>query len=257
MSGKSVWWPRRLVTLAVSVAVLFGVVPMVPGEAQVAPAAGDAGDIETFAGTTQGYSGDGGPAEDAQLNRLINVEAALSGEVFIADAWNQVIRRVSRSGVIYTYAGTGVAGYGAEPVDRSSAQFNEPRGMATDAAGNLHMADSLNHRVRKIEQATGLVTTVAGTGAAGFGGDGGPATAAQLSSPKVSRSTPSGTCSSRIPTTTVSGVWTGSPVSSRRSLRHRFSVRLTSRRIPTATCMWSSSSTTSCSSSLRTLRFGM
>lgn len=159
--------------------------------------------------------------------------------------------------VIYTYAGTGVAGYGAGPADRSSAQFNEPRGMATDAAGNLHVADSLNHRVRKIEQATGLVTTVAGTGAAGFGGDGGPATAAQLSSPKVSRSTPSGTCSSRIPTTTVSGVWTGSPVSSRRSLRHRFSVRLTSRRIPTATCMWSSSSTTSCSSSLRTLRFGM
>lgn len=169
--------------LGVVVCVVLCLNPLVGVGAEPAGAAGAVGDIETFAGTTAGYSGDGGPAEDAQLNRLINVEAAPSGDVFIADGSNHVIRRVNRAGTIDTYAGTGVAGYGAEPVARSAAQFYEPRGMATDAVGNLYVADSLNHRVRKIEKATGLVTTVAGTGTAGFGGDGGPATAAQLSSP--------------------------------------------------------------------------
>jgi DNA-binding beta-propeller fold protein YncE len=142
------------------------------------------GIITTFAGGgVAGWAGDGGPATAAQLEDPKAVWAAPSGEVFIADSGNERIRRVDRAGTISTIAGTGVPGFSGDGGPAQAAQFDGPRGLAGDSAGNLYVADDNNHRVRRIDPA-GVITTVAGTGAAGYGGDGGPARSAQLRNPR-------------------------------------------------------------------------
>ena len=142
-----------------------------------------AGVITTIAGTgEQGFGGDGSPAVDAQLNTPLGVAADSAGNVYFADLYNQRIRMVDSSGVITTIAGTGERGFGGDGGPAVDAQLNAPVGVATDGAGNLFIAERSNNRIRKVDS-SGVITTIAGTGERGFGGDGGPAVDAQLNTP--------------------------------------------------------------------------
>ena len=136
---------------------------------------------------SEGVGGDGGAATAAQLNFPTGVAADAAGNLFIADTFNNRIRKVSANGTITTVAGTGARGLGGDGAPATAAQLNYPQAVAVDAAGNLFIADTGNMLIRKVS-ASGIVTTLAGiaaaTGAQGFSGDGGPATAAQLSNPK-------------------------------------------------------------------------
>ena len=142
------------------------------------------GIVSTVAGNgAAGAAGDGGPAVAAQLQDPKAVWVAPSGDLYIADSGNERIRRVDPSGTISTIAGTGVPGYGGDGGPALAAQFDGPRGLAGDSAGNLYVADDNNNRIRRIEP-SGVVTTLAGTGAADFSGDGGPAHSAPLNHPR-------------------------------------------------------------------------
>ena len=139
------------------------------------------GDITTIAG---GFIGEGGLATSARLNSPFGVAGDASGNLFIADTFNNRVRRVDgATGVITTAAGTGTTGFSGEGGPATSASLNLPRGVAVDASGNLFIADSSDHRVRRVDGATGVITTVAGSGTRSFSGDGGPATSASLNSP--------------------------------------------------------------------------
>jgi uncharacterized protein (TIGR03437 family) len=129
---------------------------------------------------TAGFSGDNGPATAAQLSLPEDVAVDAAGNIYIADTYNFRVRKVS-NGVITTVAGTGVPGFSGDGGQATSAQLAYPSAVAVDSLGNLYIADYVNQRVRKVSG--GVITTVAGTGAAGFSGDGGPATSAQLNSP--------------------------------------------------------------------------
>jgi sugar lactone lactonase YvrE len=141
------------------------------------------GVITTVVGTgSAGWSGDGGRAEQAELNAPEAVAFDdRDGTLYIADTGNQRIRRV-RDGVITTVAGTGVEGYGGDGGPATSAELDVPLGLALDSRENLYIADSGNDRVRKLDLG-GHITTVAGTGTRGYGGDGGSAAAAELAQP--------------------------------------------------------------------------
>lgn len=142
-----------------------------------------AGVITTVAGTgAAGYSGDGGAATSAQLNNPMGVAADAYGDIFIADTGNNRIRKVTASGIIYTVAGNGNAGFFGDGGQGPLAALHAPENVAVDAAGNLYIADTGNHRVRAATQ-TLIMRTIAGTGSAGFSGDGGPAVNAELNSP--------------------------------------------------------------------------
>ena len=137
--------------------------------------------IMTVAGSgTLGYSGDNGPAVNAQLNVPLGVAVDSDGNLYIADSDNNCVRRVS-NGVITTVAGNGMAGFSGDGGPAVQARLNYPLGVAVDSVGNLYVADASNNRVRRVSN--GIITTIAGTGARGFSGDGGPATAAQLYGP--------------------------------------------------------------------------
>jgi PKD repeat protein len=139
------------------------------------------GIITTVAGTgTAGPLGDGGQATSAQLNKPSDVAVDAQGNLYIADYNNNRIRKVS-GGIITTVAGTGTAGPLGDGGQATSAQLNDPEGVAVDAQGDLYIADAGNHKIRKVSG--GVITTVAGTGTAGFFGDGGQATSAQLQFP--------------------------------------------------------------------------
>ena len=143
-----------------------------------------AGVISTVAGAgTFGYGGDGGPAVEARLIRPTGVAVDGAGNLYIADSWDQRIRKVDAAGVISTVAGDGTDGYGGDGGPATAAQLNYPNSVAVDGAGNLYIADSGNGRIRKVDSA-GVISTVAGDGRGGYGGDGGPAVAAELYSPK-------------------------------------------------------------------------
>ena len=139
-----------------------------------------AGTITTVAGTSAGLSGDTGPATAAQLNFPTGVTATADGGYLVADFNNHRIRKVSAGGTITTVAGT-TAGLSGDGGPATVAQFNKPQVVAVTADGGYLIADSNNHRIRRVSPA-GTITTVAGT-TAGLSGDGGPATAAQLSVP--------------------------------------------------------------------------
>ena len=141
------------------------------------------GRITTIAGTgTAGYTGDGGPATSAQIHMLTGIAVDGAGNVYFTDWWNNRIRKVSTAGTITTIAGSGGYKYAGDGGPATMAQF-DPAGIAVDSAGNLYIADSSNSRIRKITAATGVISTVAGNGVYGLGGDGGPATAAMLAHP--------------------------------------------------------------------------
>jgi uncharacterized protein (TIGR03437 family) len=139
--------------------------------------------ISTIAGTgAASYSGDGGPATQASVNQAVYVAVDAAGNVYVADQFNHRIRRISPGGIITTVAGTGAAAYSGDGGPATSAALNLPIGIATDAAGNLFIADTLNRRIRKVDQ-SGIITTVAGNGSSVYSGDGGPATSAGLNNP--------------------------------------------------------------------------
>lgn len=144
-----------------------------------------AGTISTVAGTgTPGYNGDNMPAAQSQLNSPMGLAVDRAGNLFIADTANERIRVVSAlTGQIATVAGTGTAGSSGDGLAATSAQLNAPAGVALDCQGNLYIADSGNARVREVVAMTGAMATVAGTGSAGFSGDGGAAINAQLNRP--------------------------------------------------------------------------
>ena len=125
------------------------------------------------------FSGDGGPATSAGLNAPRGVAVDTSGNLFIADIYNNRIRKVSASGIITTVAGNGTTGFSGDGGPAISAALDFPYGIAVDTAGNLFFTDYGNNRVRKVS-ASGTITTVAGNGTQGFTGDGGPATSAEL-----------------------------------------------------------------------------
>ena len=137
------------------------------------------GVLTTVAGNgMQGFSGDNGPATGAELFLPIGVALDPAGDIYISDSGEARIRKVT-NGTISTAAGGAIPP--ANNIPAASAQFNNPFGIAVDSAGNVYLADRSYNRVLEISNAA--VTIVAGNGAAGFGGDGGPATAAQLSAP--------------------------------------------------------------------------
>jgi uncharacterized protein (TIGR03437 family) len=140
------------------------------------------GNVNTYAGNGGvSRSGDGGAATSAQIYSPLGVAADSTGNLYIADTLNNVVRRVDSKGIITTFAGNGSAGSGGDGGAATSAQLNAPQGLAVDSAGNLYIADTQNHRVRKVTAST--ISTVAGSGTAGFGGDNGPAVSAQLNLP--------------------------------------------------------------------------
>ncbi len=142
------------------------------------------------------FSGDGGPATSARLRQPIDVALDAAGNLYIADLYNHRIRMVNTDGDISTVAGNGTRTYGGDDGPAISASLNSPEGVTADAAGNLYIADTFNHRIRKVAVLTnddgsskfgefGNISTVAGTGTAGYleSQDGGPATSAQLNRP--------------------------------------------------------------------------
>jgi uncharacterized protein (TIGR03437 family) len=141
------------------------------------------GTITTVAGNGKpGYSGDGGAATAASLYHPAGIALDTSGNLYIADSGNSVVRKVSPSGMITTVAGTGAAGYSGDGGPASKAALYTPLGLATDAAGNLYIGDSGNHRVRMVSPA-GTIATFAGNGTIGYSGDNGHATDASFASP--------------------------------------------------------------------------
>lgn len=145
------------------------------------------GIISTFAGTGAfGFSGDGGPATTATFKNPGQPVVDAAGNVYIADTGNNRVRKIAAgTGIITTIAGTGTAADSGDGGLASIAGLAAPIGLALDAAGNLYVADSSGYRVRKISGATGIISTVAGTGTSGYSGDGGPATNAGLASPHI------------------------------------------------------------------------
>jgi hypothetical protein len=142
--------------------------------------------ITTVAGTgSMGYGGDGGAATAATLNEPRGVGLDRFGNLYIADTGNHVIRRVDKvTQKITTVAGSGIAGYTGDGASALLATLRRPYDVTVDHQGNLLVADTNNHAIRFVDGATGDIETIAGTGAAGFGGDGGPATLAQLNGPE-------------------------------------------------------------------------
>ena len=142
------------------------------------------GVIVPLAGTgDHGYGGDGGPADEALLDAPCGIAADAYGNIFIADSFNNRIRRVNRSGQITTTAGNGNAGYGGDGGPATEASLRRPSGVAVGVEGDLLVADTGNNRIRRINS-EGTITTLAGSGAMGFGGDGGPASEAALMWPR-------------------------------------------------------------------------
>jgi len=142
------------------------------------------GTISTIAGTgAPGYTGDGGQADVAQLNHPTGLELDVDGNLYIADFRNHVIRRVAPDGTITTVAGNGIAGAAGDDGAATAASLTTPTDLEIDAEGNLIIADFGNHRVRRVVAATGIITTIAGSGLAGSSGDGGLATLARLRLP--------------------------------------------------------------------------
>ena len=157
------------------------------------------GNISTLAGNgTLSYSGDGSAANKAQLNTPQGVAADAAGNLYLSDTLNNVVRKVSPNGIISNYAGNGGVGSSGDGSAATSAQLNGPQGLAVDASGNLFIADTLNAKVRKVSAASGVITTVAGSGTPGYGGDGGAATSAQLNLPIGVAVDATATCTSRI-----------------------------------------------------------
>jgi uncharacterized protein (TIGR03437 family) len=139
------------------------------------------GIITSVAGTgTSGYSGDGGPATNAQIRGSAGLAADNAGNVFLAATFENRVRKVSPAGIITNFAGNGTQGYSGDGGPATSAQLNYPSILGVDRTGNLYISD--NGRIRRITPA-GTITTIAGNGTSGYSGDDGPAISAQFNGP--------------------------------------------------------------------------
>lgn len=144
------------------------------------------GIITTIAGNgTQGFSGDDGPATAATIDSPAGLAIDSAGDLYISDTHTHRVRKITAAtGIITTIAGTGTPGFSGDSQPASGATLDLPHGLSIDAAGNLYIADTENHRIRRIDAVTGAITTVAGTGTQTFSGDSGPAILAMLNSPR-------------------------------------------------------------------------
>jgi sugar lactone lactonase YvrE len=151
------------------------------------------GNITTVAGDgIDGFGGDGKPGTEASLSSPVAIVLDPSGNLYIADYGSNRVRKLSAAGIITTVAGNGKAGFSGDGGPATLASLYGPWGLALDAAGNLLVSEYRNHRIRRIST-DGTITTIAGTGAAGFSGDGGAARLAQLRSPRMLAIDPNGT----------------------------------------------------------------
>lgn len=145
------------------------------------------GGITTVAGTGErGYSGDGGPATAARLNEPYEVRFDKAGNLYEVERLSHTVRRVDvKTGVISTIAGTGQPGFSGDGGPASQAALRDPHSIGFDKAGNLYICDVLNHRIRKVAAATGIITTLAGTGEKAPTVDGAPFTTSPLHGPRA------------------------------------------------------------------------
>jgi trimeric autotransporter adhesin len=149
------------------------------------------GEIETVAGTgVAGYSGDSGPATSAQLNSPSGVAVDTAGNIYIADTLNNRIRKVDTGGAITTIVGNGTAAYAGDGGPATAASLNQPHdvypwGSMYAGTTDLLIADTGNNVIRWVHGPSGVINTLAGTGASGFSGDDGPATSAALQAPEA------------------------------------------------------------------------
>jgi len=143
------------------------------------------GIISAYAGTgTPGYTGDGGAATSARLSGPEGLVLS-NGDLYVADTGNNVIRKITAStGIITTFAGTGTAGSTGDGGAATSARLSAPQAIDVSSAGDSYIADTGTHTIRRVQGGSLIITTIMGTGTAGFSGDGGPATAAQTDSPR-------------------------------------------------------------------------
>jgi hypothetical protein len=141
------------------------------------------GIITTVAGTgTGGFSGDGGPATAAMLWNPMFLHVDHAGDIYVCDNQNNRVRKVTAAGVISTVAGNGLIGYTGDGSAATAARVQFPNGVWADNVGNVFIAQPVDNVIRKVN-ASGIISTIAGTGIGGFSGDGGPATAARLAWP--------------------------------------------------------------------------
>ena len=141
------------------------------------------GIITTIAGNgTSAYGGDDGPATAARFVNINDITADVLGNVYLADGNNNRIRKVNTLGIITTIAGNGTGGYSGDGGAATAAKLAVPNGIAVDGMGNVYITDNSNSRIRKVDP-TGIITTIAGNGTSGYGGDDGIATAAELRDP--------------------------------------------------------------------------
>ena len=149
-------------------------------------AASTTGTIVTAAGNGKaGYTGDNGPATAAELNGPWGLTVDSAGDLFLCDVGNNVVREVVKAtGHVITVAGDGKAGYSGDKGTATDAELNRSNSVAVDSAGNLFISDAGNNRIREVVKATGDIMTIAGTGTAGYSGDKGTATGAEIDSPR-------------------------------------------------------------------------
>ncbi len=148
---------------------------------------GPDGKIETFAGNgVRGRKGDGGPADEASLNMPYELAWDRAGNLFIVELANHAVRRVdAKTRIITTIAGSGKQGFSGDGGPATEAQFNQPHSLAFDPAGDLYVCDIMNHRVRKIDIKTGIISTWSGTGEANTAPDGSPISGSPLHGPRA------------------------------------------------------------------------
>ncbi|HXB11739.1 MAG TPA: T9SS type A sorting domain-containing protein [Bacteroidia bacterium] len=174
--------PSRRKTITAGILISFLIIAFT-GNAQV-------GIINTIGGNgIGGYTGDGGAATAAELLSPSGIALDTAGNLYIADYPNNRIRKITKAtGIITTIAGTGnccgnPGGYTGDGGQATAAEISRPYDVAVDKAGNVYIADGSNYCIRKITVSTGIITTITGNGTSGFTGDGGPATAAEISTP--------------------------------------------------------------------------
>jgi DNA-binding beta-propeller fold protein YncE len=145
------------------------------------------GKISTVAGTgEQGYSGDGGPAAKARLNQPYEVRFDHDGNMYFVEMQNAVVRRVdAKTGIITTVAGTAEVGFGGDGGPATKALLNRPHSIAIGPDGALYICDIGNHRIRRVELSSGVVTTFAGTGEQAPTPDGSPVAGTPLNGPRT------------------------------------------------------------------------
>src|SRR5687767_9528512 len=146
-----------------------------------ASVASDIGIIQTVVGTGEGgYAGDGGLATQALIGEAYGCDFDTAGNLYISDGRNHTIRRIDKdTGIITTVAGCGRQGYSGDGGPATEATLNNLYSLQVDSNGDIYIVDRLNCAIRKVDAATAMITTVAGTGEPGYSGDGSPGARAQ------------------------------------------------------------------------------